>query len=136
MKKKVLWTAIVLVVCFVVVLVVCIKVNIPTIDKDEVVRVYYGGWEGKGKRELDIDEFLNYYNDIYDIEKSKYGSVTTPPSDITIELENGKYIRISYQTTKFFLISFEDDDGQWKTYFGKQKEIHNMLTHGEYEIEE
>lgn len=41
-----------------------------------------------------------------------------------------------YDKSEVFLIICEDDNGQLKTYFEEQKEIHNMLTHGEYEIEE
>ena len=52
MKKKVLWGAIVFVICVAAVLIVSLRDKIPTINKEKVVRVYYSGIEANTGKEL------------------------------------------------------------------------------------
>ena len=58
--------------------------GIPKIKAEDVARIYYDGPEFNDNKELDIEEFLGYYNEIYDIKENKLGEGTTPESWIVI----------------------------------------------------
>lgn len=107
--------------------------GIPKIKAEDVARVYYDGPEFNDNKELDITEFLDYYDQIYDVEKTD-GAVTTSTSWIVIELKDGKKIDISSQIKGKFLVSYEKDDKP-RYYWGSQEQIYNMLRHGSYEGE-
>lgn len=110
------------------------KDEIPEIKAKDVARIYYEDFTENGEKELDIDQFLTYYNQIHDIKNNKTGEGTTPESRIVIELKNGKEIGI-YDQSKKFEINFQDDNGKTQQYWGMQEEIYNMLRHGAYEGE-
>lgn len=108
------------------------KDEIPEIKADDVARIYFDDFTENGEKELDIDQFLTYYNQIYDVKENKTGEGTTEESRIVIEFKNGKEISIIDQSKKFE-INFKDDKGKSQQYWGKQEEILNMLRYGVYE---
>lgn len=109
--------------------------GIPKIKAEDVARIYYDGPEFNDNKELDIEEFIGYYNEIYDIKENKLGEGTTPESWVVIELKSGEEI-IIYDQSKKFEVNFENGRGKIKQYWGKQEQIYNMLRHGSYEGEE
>ena len=110
------------------------KDEIPEIKAKDVARIYYDDFTENGEKELDIDQFLTYYNQIHDVKNNKKGEGTTSESRIVIELKNGKEIGI-YNQSKKFEINFQDDEGKNQQYWGMQEEILNMLKYGAYEGE-
>ena len=140
MNKKVLNSVIIAVVAIfisvIVVMVINSKKSIPEIKAGDVERVYYDGYfDGHyGQKELDIDQFVEYYNEIDNIKENKNDEGTTPESWIVIELKDGSEVRIYDQSMKFEVV-FEDDDGEIKQYWGEQEQIYNMLRTGSYERE-
>lgn len=137
MKKKILITVVIVVLALIVgglAWALMSKDEIPEINAKDVARIYYEDFTENGEKELDIDQFLTYYNQIYDVKENKTGEGTTPESRIVIELKNGKEIGI-YDQSKKFEINFRDDNGKTQQYWGMQEEIYNMLRHGAYEGE-
>ena len=137
MKKKILFTVVIVVLALIVgglAWALMSKDEIPEINAKDVARIYYEDFTENGEKELDIDQFLTYYNQIHDVKKNKTGEGTTPESRIVIELKNGKEIGI-YDQSKKFEINFQDDNGKTQQYWGMQEEIYNMLRHGAYEGE-
>jgi heme/copper-type cytochrome/quinol oxidase subunit 2 len=108
--------------------------GIPKIKAEDVARIYYNGPPEYDEKDLDITEFLYYYDQIYDVEKTD-GGVTTSTSWIVIELKDGKKINISSQIKGRFLVSYEKGDKP-RYYWGSHEQIYNMLIHGSYEGEE
>ena len=137
-KKKILTSIFVvmlaIVVSVVMVMIIESKETIPEIAADEVARVYYDDFAGNREKELEIDQFLEYYSLIYDIKENKKGEGTTPESRIVIEMKDGSEICIYDQSTRFE-VTFKNDDGEMKQYWGFQEEIYNMLRTGSYEGE-
>lgn len=137
MKKKILITVVIVVLALIVgglAWALMSKDEIPEINAKDVARIYYEDFTENGEKELDIDQFLTYYNHIHDVKENKTGEGTTPESRIVIELKNGKEIGI-YDQSKKFEINFQDDNGKTQQYWGMQEEIYNMLRHGAYEGE-
>ena len=135
MKKKVIIGIVIVMLGIILVVITNLRDRIPDIDGEDVAKVYYKDFRTGDSKDLDVDIFLQYYNKIYDVKDTKDDASTTPESAIIIELKNGEEITICDQQKKFH-INFKNNKGEWKQYWGKQKEIHNMLRYGEYEIEE
>lgn len=106
------------------------KLELPKLKAEDIVRVYCDEFEDD-KIELDIEEFLGYYNRICDIRNNKEGAGTTPDKRIIVELKDGREIGI-YNSGEQFEVNFTDRDGRRCQYWGKQQEIANMLYHGVY----
>lgn len=137
MKRKIIITVVIIVAALLVgglAWALMSKDEIPEINAKDVARIYYEDFTENGEKELDIDQFLTYYNQIHDVKENKTGEGTTPESRIVIELKNGKEIGI-YDQSKKFEVNFEDDNGKTQQYWGMQEEIYNMLRHGAYEGE-
>ena len=140
MNKKVFNSAVIAVVAILISVIVIMVINskktIPEIEAGDVERVYYDGYfDGHyGQKELDIDQFVGYYNEIDNIKENKNDEGTTPESWIVIVLKDGSEVWIYDQSMKFE-VSFKTDDGEIKQYWGEQEQIYNMLRTGSYEGE-
>lgn len=140
MNKKVFNSAVIAVVAILISVIVIMVINskktIPEIEAGDVERVYYDGYfDGHyGQKELDIDQFVGYYNEIDNIKENKNDEGTTPESWIVIVLKDGSEVWIYDQSMKFEVV-FKDDDGEIKEYWGEQEQIYNMLRTGSYEGE-
>lgn len=106
------------------------KVELPKLKVEDIERIYCDEFDDNDIQ-LDIEEFLGYYNQIYDIRNNKKGEGTTPASRIIIELKDGTEIGI-YNSGDQFEVNFINSDGKICQYWGKQQEIANMLYHGVY----
>ena len=106
------------------------KLELPKLEKDDILSVHYHT-SAIDFRELDIEEFLGYYNEIYDIRNNKEGAGTTADTRIIIELKDGRKIGICNSGDQFE-IYFTKSNGKRCQYWGKQQEIANMLYHGVY----
>ena len=132
MKKKLLIivaTVIVIISLAIVLLLVNKKLEIPELEAGDISNVYYDILGENKSMNLDIEEFLGYYNQIYDIREVTGG--TTPDSRIVIELKDGSDISI-YSSGDQFEVNFYDSEGKLTQYWGKQQEIYNMLIYGFY----
>ena len=109
------------------------KLELPKLKAEDVARIHYDGNEFNDNKELDIEEFLVYYNQIYDIRNNKEGAGTTADRRIIIELKDGRKIGICNSGDQFE-VNFTKSNGKRCQYWGKQQEIANMLYHGVYEI--
>lgn len=140
MNKKVFNSAVIAIVAILISVIVIMVINskktIPEIEVGDVERVYYSGYfDGHyGEKELDIDQFVEYYNEIDNIKENKNGEGTTPESWIVIVLKDGSEVWIYDQSMKFE-VNFKTDDGEIKQYWGEQEQIYNMLRTGSYEGE-
>ena len=140
MNKKVFNSAVIAVVAILISVIVIMVINskktIPEIEAGDVERVYYDGYfDGHyGQKELDIVQFVGYYNEIDNIKENKNDEGTTPESWIVIVLKDGSEVWIYDQSMKFEVV-FKDDDGEIKEYWGEQEQIYNMLRTGSYEGE-
>lgn len=106
------------------------KLELPKLKAEDILCVHYDV-SSSDIRQLDIEEFLGYYNQIYDIRNNKEGVGTTPDSRIIIELKDGQEIGI-YSSGDQFEVNFTNSDGERCQYWGKQQEIANMLYRGVY----
>lgn len=106
------------------------KLELPKLEKDDILSVHYHT-SAIDFRELDIEEFLGYYNEIYDIRNNKEGAGTTADTTIIIELKDGQKIGISNSGDQFE-VDFTKSNGKRCQYWGKQQEIANMLDYGVY----
>ncbi|MBQ2982483.1 MAG: hypothetical protein IJD58_10245 [Lachnospiraceae bacterium] len=106
------------------------KLELPKLEKDDILSVHYHT-SAIDFRELDIEEFLGYYNEIYDIRNNKEGAGTTADTRIIIELKDGQKIGISNSGDQFE-VDFTKSNGKRCQYWGKQQEIANMLDYGVY----
>ena len=106
------------------------KLKLPKLEKDDILSVHYHT-SAIDFRELDIEEFLGYYNEIYDIRNNKEGAGTTADTTIIIELKDGQKIGISNSGDQFE-VDFTKSNGKRCQYWGKQQEIANMLDYGVY----
>lgn len=136
MKKKHIFFITISILAMVVIIVAIFlfnrKLELPKLKAENIVRVYRDEFEDS-KIELDIEEFLGYYNQIYDIRNNKEGAGTTPDRRIIIELKDGQEIGI-YNSGDQFEVNFTKSNGKRCQYWGKQQEIANMLFRGVYEI--
>ena len=134
MKKKnlIIITAIFItvVVMIIVLFLVNRKLELPTLTAEDISKVYRDTFDDN-KIDLDIEEFLGYYNQIYDLRDNKEGAGSTPTCRIIIELKDGGEIGI-YNSGDQYEINFTDGDGERHQYWGKQQEIANMLYNGVY----
>ncbi len=135
MKKKVLIiiAAIILGLLTAVPLLIKEELELPKLESADISKVYFDDCSESEKEILDIDEFLEYYNNIYDIRDNVLGEGTTPETYIRIELRNGEEISISNSGDQF-QVDFKNDKGEGKQYWGKQQEIANMLRYGFYTL--
>ena len=108
------------------------KLELPKLKAEDILSIYYDT-SSSDFQQLDVEEFLEYYSQIYDIRNNKEGEGTTPTSRIIIQLKNGQEIGI-YNSGDQFEVNFTDRDGRRCQYWGKQKEIANMLYHGVYRL--
>ena len=106
------------------------KLELPKLEKDDILSVHYHT-SAIDFRELDIEEFLGYYNEIYDIRNNKEGAGTTAHRRIIIELKDGQKIGICNSGDQFE-VNFTKSNGERCQYWGKQQEIANMLDYGVY----
>ena len=106
------------------------KVELPKLKVEDIERIYCDKFDDNDIQ-LDIEEFLGYYNQIYDIRNNKDDQGTTSLSKIIIELKDGTEIVI-WNSGDQFEVAFADSDGKRYQYWGKQQEIANMLRHGVY----
>lgn len=136
MKKKPMIIITVAILAVATLIIVLLLVNreleLPELKTENVSSVYCETSDNE-KIDLDIEEFLGYYNQIYDLRNNEEGAGTTPTSMIIIELKEGKEIRI-YNSGDQFEVNFSDDDGENRQYWGKQQQIANMLYHGLYQL--
>lgn len=109
------------------------ELELPRLTADDISNIYYHDTYKNETVDLDIEEFLGYYNQIYDLRDNKEGAGSTPSSWIKIELKDGQEIGI-YNTGKQFQVSFTDNDGERHQYWGRQQEIYNMLYKGFYKL--
>ncbi len=109
------------------------ELELPRLTADDISNIYYHDTDKNETVDLDIEEFLGYYNQIYDLRDNKEGAGSTPSSWIKIELKDGQEIGI-YNTGKQFQVSFTDNDGERHQYWGRQQEIYNMLYKGFYKL--
>lgn len=134
-KKHIIFITISILVMVVVIVAIFLfnrKLELPKLETDDILRVHYHT-SAIDFRQLDIEEFLRYYNEIYDIRNNKEGAGTTPDRRIIIELKDGQEIGI-YNSGDQFEVNFTKSNGKRCQYWGKQQEIANMLSHGVYEI--
>ena len=108
------------------------KLELPKLETDDILSVHYHT-SSDDFQQLDIEEFLVYYNQIYDIRNNKEGAGTTAHRRIIIELKDGQKIGICNSGDQFE-VNFTKSNGERCQYWGKQQEIANMLYHGVYEI--
>lgn len=108
------------------------ELEIPKLKAEDISGVYCETSDNE-KINLDIEEFLGYYNQIYDLRNNEEGAGTTPDSSIVIELKDGNEISI-YNSGDQFEVNFSDEDGDKQQYWGKQQEIANMLYYGLYQL--
>ena len=111
------------------------KLELPKLEADDISNVYYHKHDKNETGNLDIEQFLVYYNQIYNIRDNVYGAGTTPDSSIVIELKAGDEIRIINSGDQFE-VSFYNSEREKQQYWGKQQEIKNMLVHGFYRLED
>lgn len=138
MKKKliiIITSAVILAVALIAaLLLVDRELELPKLKADDISKVYCEMFKDEGIRiDLDVEEFLAYYNQIYDLRDNKEGAGTTPDSKIVIELKDGEEISI-FNSGDQFEVNFRENDGERHQYWGKQQEIANMLTHGFYRL--
>ena len=108
------------------------ELELPMIKTEDISRVYRDTFDGNVV-ELDIEEFLSYYNQIYDLRDNKKGEGSTPTCRIVIELKSGKEIAMLNFGDQFE-ICFDGSEGKRHQYWGKQQEIANMLYKGFYKL--
>lgn len=107
------------------------KLELPKLNIENVAKIYCYNMDEDYEIELNVEEFLGYYNQIYDIRNNKDDQGTTSLSKIIIELKDGTEIVI-WNSGDQFEVAFADSDGKRYQYWGKQQEIANMLRHGVY----
>ena len=135
MKKKII-IPIAIVVLAVAAIITCLffinrKLELPSLEADDVSKIYLDTCDNN-ITELDIEEFLGYYNQINDLRNNKKQEGSTSTSIIIIELKDETTIQI-HNSGDQFEISFYNEKGEHCMYWGKQQEIYNMLYHGSYE---
>ena len=134
MKKKPMMIIIVAIIAVVALIAGLLLVNreleLPELTAEDISKVYRDTFDDN-KIDLDVEEFLGYYNQIYDLRDNKEDAGSTPNSRIIIELRDGEEICI-YSSGDQFEVDFSDSDGEKHQYWGKQQEIANMLYHGIY----
>lgn len=106
---------------------------LPELEADDISNISYIMLDKDETTNLDIEEFLTYYNQIYDIRNNELGEGTTADRSIVIELKDGSKISICNSGSQFE-VSFCDSDGESQQYWGKQQGIYNMLLHGFYSL--
>lgn len=106
------------------------ELNLDEQDVKSVKLCYLGRMEDDTKN-LDVEEFVKYYNMIYDVRENKDGIGSTPETKIIIELKSGEIIEI-YDPGFSFEVNIQSDNGEIKQYWGRQENIDNMLNEGEY----
>ena len=135
-KMKIGIVAVIFVVALVVVLAITKKeLQLPKLEVEDISKVYNKRLDAFNaeKVDLDIEEFLRYYNQIDELRNNKEDAGTTPSSKIVIELNNGEEISI-HNSGDQFQVSFEEGDDRFQ-YWGKQQGIANILEHGVYGLD-
>lgn len=136
MRKKLKWIigiCILLIGVLLLLLYIARNDRLPVIEEDDVKSLTLRGLfdEVYETRELNVKEFIEYYNQISDVVKDKEEGGTTPPSQIIIELKSGTTIYIDNFGDDFNIRIYEPNKKE-KLYFGKQHNIRNLLYYGKY----
>ena len=80
---------------------------------------------------LDIAQFVEYYNQISDVEENEEGAGTMITVEIKVNLKSGEKISVGNSGDQFE-VSLEDEQGKVEQYWGKQQNINNLLMTGKY----
>ncbi len=109
------------------------KNRLPVIREDDVVSITFeSNFNDKYEvKNLDINEFIEYYNQISNLVENKEGEGSTATSLIMVKLKSGTTINIG-NSGNDFEISVKDNNRNVKQYWGKQHNIRNLLYYGKY----
>ena len=85
-----------------------------------------------GEKEIqDIETFLKYYNQIYEVEDLIDGEMCTPDYDLHINLKSGDQITLIGGGRELEIV-VSDSKKKSVKYRGRQDNLENLLLHGEY----
>ena len=136
MKKRmkyIVCISILLIGVLIILLYVTQKNRLPVIREDDVVSITFeSNFNDKYEvKNLDINEFIEYYNQISNLVENKEGEGSTATSLIMVKLKSGTTINIG-NSGNDFEISVKDNNRNVKQYWGKQHNIRNLLYYGKY----
>ncbi len=105
--------------------------ELPQLTKEEVESVVMNKIDTGEEINLDIAQFVEYYNQISDVEENEEGAGTMITVEIKVNLKSGEKISVGNSGDQFE-VSLEDEQGKVEQYWGKQQNINNLLMTGKY----
>ena len=105
--------------------------ELPQLTKEEVESVVMNKIDTGEEINLDIAQFVEYYNQISDVEENEEGAGTMITVEIKVNLKSGEKISVGHSGDQFE-VSLEDEQGKVEQYWGKQQNINNLLMTGKY----
>ena len=105
--------------------------TLPEFTADAVESIVLDSAEDGDKKIEDVETFIKYYNQIYDVEDNLDGDILGPDYILNIKLKSGEAISMMGLARGLEII-VHDKEKNSKEYLGKQKELQNLVLYGEY----